>query len=153
MVYILFGVCTDHPGGGCAHACFCCCVVKALAYSNRVESTWPFFMAHARPPSSRSPRSHTTHTQLPKRGGTAARTADVNTNQWRQKTARGPRTPNLGRKGRVEGWDWRWQRIGNCLCNAYTVTREGRSMPTVERCPRMSVPPDSAPKRCPVTTR
>ena len=34
-----------------------------------------------------------------------------------------PQWPNREGKGGVEGRDWRWRRIGNCLCNAYTVTR------------------------------
>ena len=71
----------------------------------------------------RSKPSQTTHKQGPKRGSTAARTADADTKQWRQKTAGGPPTPNPGRKAGVEGRDWRWRRIGNFRCNAYTVGR------------------------------
>ena len=58
-----------------------------------------------------------------KRGRTAARTADADTKQWRQKHTRGPPTRNPGRKEGMEGRDWRWRRIENCLCNAYAVTR------------------------------
>ena len=75
----------------------------------------------------RSKQSQTTHKQGPNRGRTAVWTADADTKQERQKTAREPPIPNTGRKGRVEGRDRRWRRIGNCLCNAYTVTR----IPTV----------------------
>ena len=71
----------------------------------------------------RSKQSQTTHKQGPKRGCTAVRTADADTKQEREKTARGFRTPNPGRKGKVEGQDGRWRRLGNCLCNACTVTR------------------------------
>ena len=39
----------------------------------------------------------------PKQGRTAERTADANTKQRKQKTARGPPTPRSGRKGEVEG--------------------------------------------------
>ena len=47
----------------------------------------------------RSKQSQTTHKQGSKRGRTAVRTADADTKQERQKTVRGPPTPNPGRKG------------------------------------------------------
>ena len=83
------------------------------------------------PPSEfpRSNQSHTTQKQVPKRDRTAVRTADTDTTQERQKTAREPTKPNLGGKGRVEGRDRRRRRIGICLCDAYIVTRT----PTVHR--------------------
>ena len=62
------------------------------------------------------------HIKKDPRGGTAVRTTDADTKQERQKPARGPPTPNLGRKGGVEGRDWQWRRIGNSLSSAYTVT-------------------------------
>ena len=65
----------------------------------------------------RSEESQTTHRQGPKRGRTAVRNVDADTEQERQQPAREPPTPNPGRKGGVEGRDRRWRRIGNCLRN------------------------------------
>ena len=48
-------------------------------------------------------QSQTTHKQGPKRGRTAVSTVDADGKQERHKTARGPPTPNPGRKGRVGG--------------------------------------------------
>ena len=62
---------------------------------------------------SRPKQSQVTHKPGPKRGWTAVKTADADTKQKRQKTARGPPTPNAGRKGRVEGRDQRQRRLGN----------------------------------------
>ena len=50
-----------------------------------------------------SKQSQTTHKQGPKRGSAAARTADADTKQWGQKTARGSPMAKPGRKGRGGG--------------------------------------------------
>ena len=49
---------------------------------------------------SRSKQSHTTQQQGPKRGRTAVRTADADTKEEGQKTAKGPQHPTR------EGRDW-----------------------------------------------
>ena len=51
----------------------------------------------------RSTQSQTIHKQGPKRGSAAARTADTDTKQWRQKTAREPPTPQERREGQRDG--------------------------------------------------
>ena len=67
----------------------------------------------------RSEQSQTTHKQGPKTGVTAMRAADANTNSTDRKR---PVSPDLGRKGRVEGRVGRCRDQGNCTCNACIVT-------------------------------
>ena len=82
----------------------------------------------------RSAQSHTNHTKGPRQGRTAEGTADANTKQKEQKTASGPPTPHPGRKGGVEGGEWWWRRLKNCLSKAlHCHSHTNRTPPP--RCP------------------